>query len=303
VDAPPKTIAQCDDGITSLRWCPDNHKTNVTYTTRGEATDSRVTPLSDEPHLSRRPKWYCQHTEDAANHKCYQGCARRPFKSKGLAQPGACNPHVYNVVTSHAKDRQCSDGDTNLKYCASPLFPVNVIQVVKGEVHALGAAAAAVPQADVTLYKISGDMCGQVALDSKYAAPAEKFAALKEGTCASQGFTVAAGTKTVKAPVLGDITVHEYKKPAAGPAQAAVELPGLCGICKWVVDEAKANSGPVADWTTQKVEAALDGVCNKLPGIVQGPCNDLVAKEAPVIVSGIIDKLTDEQVCTTIHVC
>merc|ERR1711968_390731 len=71
------------------------------------------------------------------------------------------------------------------------------------------------PLADeVTLFKISGEECGQATLDKKYESYAIKFAGLKEGTCASVGFTVADGTKVIKVPVLGQITIGKYKKPS-----------------------------------------------------------------------------------------
>jgi len=65
---------------------------------------------------------------------------------------------------------------------------------------------------DTTLYKISGNECGQATLDSKYATYAEKFANLKEGTCASQGYTVADGSQTMNVPVLGKISISKFKK-------------------------------------------------------------------------------------------
>merc|ERR1711957_506531 len=69
---------------------------------------------------------YCWHTEDPAGHKCYEGCATKPFKNKGLSQPGVCNPHLFNKVISTKNVKQCSDGVTNVKYCAAPLYTVTV---------------------------------------------------------------------------------------------------------------------------------------------------------------------------------
>jgi len=65
---------------------------------------------------------------------------------------------------------------------------------------------------ETTLYKISSGECGQATLDSKYASYAEKFAGLSEGSCTTQGYTVADGTQTLKVPVLGDITIAKFKK-------------------------------------------------------------------------------------------
>jgi len=67
---------------------------------------------------------------------------------------------------------------------------------------------------DVTLYKISGDECGESTLDAKYESAAISFAGLKEGTCASQGYTVDEGTTVEQVPVIGSVTVHKYSKAA-----------------------------------------------------------------------------------------
>merc|ERR1712072_1363310 len=73
-------------------------------------------------------------------------------------------------------------------------------------------AAVVEPMDDVTLYKVQGAECGQLALSSKIAPYAEKMGGLKEGTCASQGYTVADGTQTMKIPVVGtEVTIHKFK--------------------------------------------------------------------------------------------
>merc|ERR1712190_569433 len=72
------------------------------------------------------------------------------------------------------------------------------------------------PQTDVTLYKVTGEECGQATLDAKYETYAIKFAGLQEGTCASQGYSVADGSQTLKVPVLGDIKIEKFKKPTSG---------------------------------------------------------------------------------------
>merc|ERR1719238_2330229 len=66
-----------------------------------------------------------------------------------------------------------------------------------------------------SLYAISGDTCGQSDLDCKYTTYAKAFQKdLKDGKCADQGYTKQTGTKTIKVPVIGDITVTEYSKPS-----------------------------------------------------------------------------------------
>merc|ERR1712045_552520 len=66
-----------------------------------------------------------------------------------------------------------------------------------------------------SLYAISGDTCGQSDLNCKYTKYAKDFQKdLKDGKCADQGYTKQTGTKTIKAPVIGDIIVTEYSKPS-----------------------------------------------------------------------------------------
>merc|ERR1719331_1743027 len=77
---------------------------------------------------------------------------------------------------------------------------------------------------DVTLYKLSGDECGQSTLDKKYESYAIKFAGLKEGTCASVGYSVPDGSKTMKVPVLGDITIAKFKKSSMVGRERGVEF-------------------------------------------------------------------------------
>jgi hypothetical protein len=122
-----KTVQQCSDGATNLKYCTAPlYPVNVDQRVWGEAATEDVSALESAT------QWYCSHNEDAANHKCYQGCATRPYKNKGLAQPGRC-PATYNKLTSSKWVEQCSDGATNLKYCTAPLYPVNVDQSVHGE--------------------------------------------------------------------------------------------------------------------------------------------------------------------------
>lgn len=67
----------------------------------------------------------------------------------------------------------------------------------------------------VTLYKITAGECGQATLDQKFEKQAEAFAGLSEGKCTDQGYTVAAGSKDLTVPVIGQIVVELFKKPAA----------------------------------------------------------------------------------------
>ena len=66
-----------------------------------------------------------------------------------------------------------------------------------------------------SLYAIQGDTCIQSDLDCKYtiyAMDAEK--SLQDGTCSNQGYTVKGEVTTKSYPVIGDITITEYTKPA-----------------------------------------------------------------------------------------
>jgi len=69
-------------------------------------------------------------------------------------------------------------------------------------------------EATTTLYTLQTPPdCGQVDIPSQYAKQAMAFDKnLKEGTCASVGYTVADGTVTKKVPVLGTLTIKKFKK-------------------------------------------------------------------------------------------
>jgi apolipoprotein D and lipocalin family protein len=83
---------------------------------------------------------------------------------------------------------------------------------VKMTPHAGCAPTLGAPLDTSTLYKISDGECGQATLDSKYAPYAKTFAGLKDGDCASVGYTVADGTQTINVPVIGNVVVSKFKK-------------------------------------------------------------------------------------------
>ena len=123
-----------------VRYCTGKlYKVNVTMEIIGE----------NQPALTMEaPREYCLHTEDAADHKCYEGCASSTFKNKGVHTPGPC-PGSYGVVEKDQVVEQCEDGVTNLRYC--PGSRVNVTLKVKGEAlleSALESTTAAVPTLD-----------------------------------------------------------------------------------------------------------------------------------------------------------
>merc|ERR1712151_1015401 len=82
-----------------------------------------------------------------------------------------------------------------------------------------------------SLYSVDGDKCGESDLDCKYvkyAKLAEK--SLKDGTCASQGFTVKSSTTTKSYPVIGDIVITEYTKPSKAVSSSVADTCSLYSI-------------------------------------------------------------------------
>merc|ERR1712166_218851 len=200
------SVKACSDGVTNIKYCTAGglRVVDLTETTKGEA---RIIDMAVYEKVAAAPSsWTCVHREDAVDHKCYEACAQdTDYKVKGLDSAGACSSKYSTDSTKTVK--ACSDGVTNLKYCtAGGLHAVTLVEKTKGEAGLMAAAD------QTTLYKISKGECGEATLDSKYASYAEKFAGLAAGTCASQGYTVADGSQTVKVPVLGDITIAKFKK-------------------------------------------------------------------------------------------
>lgn len=139
---------------------------------------------------------------------------------------------------------------------------------------------AAAPEADVTLYKISDDECGQATLDEKYAGYAKAFAGLSAGTCASRGYTVADGFQTLNVPVLGKVTIGKFKKAAIAVQAQTIHLPSLGEIVAAALKEAVV--APATDVTLYKIvgdecgQATLDEKYAKyaktFAGLTEGTC-------------------------------
>jgi hypothetical protein len=117
--------------------------------------------------------------------------------------------------------------------------------------------ASALAVADTcSLFEIADDSCGQSDLDCnyvKYAKAAEQ--GLADGTCADQGYTEKTGTQTKSYPVIGDIVISTYSKPALSVADTCslYEIAdGSCGQsdldCSYV-KYAKAAEQALADGT------------------------------------------------------
>jgi hypothetical protein len=89
-------------------------------------------------------KGNCMHHEDATDNKCYDACAhgyRGAFKVKGMDKMGPC-PSKYDKVDSHKNVRQCTDGVTNIKYCAGG--NLKVVDFLE-RTHGISTADASIP--------------------------------------------------------------------------------------------------------------------------------------------------------------
>lgn len=91
-------------------------------------------------------------------------------------------------------------------------------------------------QADtVTLYQVGPKGCGQTVLQKNNAAPAMVFdPLLKEGTCASEGYTIPHGSVAHKVPIFdkfATIIIDEFVKPAALQELACLPSPDSFGPC------------------------------------------------------------------------
>mmetsp|Transcript_26165 Transcript_26165/g.55387 ORF Transcript_26165/g.55387 Transcript_26165/m.55387 type:complete len:346 (+) Transcript_26165:85-1122(+) len=73
--------------------------------------------------------------------------------------------------------------------------------------------AAVKPDAMVTLHLVAKGECGEASLDQKFQALAEKFIGMRNGTCESEGYIAAKGSKDLEVPILGRVHVKLYKKP------------------------------------------------------------------------------------------
>jgi hypothetical protein len=166
------------------------------------------------PTLNATTPPCCQGKCQTAGEEKYWSIASGIFGTKHC---GECcmDPSKYNLYHFFEKNLTKSDSDEPCKGFGYTKYDSTVT-------HGFGPISmtldlydlASTNEADATLYKVSGDECGQSTLDAKYASYAEKFAGLKEGTCASVGYTVADGTQTMKVPVIGDITISKFKKAA-----------------------------------------------------------------------------------------
>ena len=67
----------------------------------------------------------------------------------------------------------------------------------------------------VKLYELAYNLCGETVISKKIESYAQKYASLKEGNCADQGYSVADGEKDLKIPFIGDIKIELFAKTEA----------------------------------------------------------------------------------------
>jgi hypothetical protein len=107
---------------------------------------------------------------------------------------GTCADQDYTEATGETQTQKTPVGDIVVTFYEKPSLSV---------------------AKDCTVYSIGDGKCGESILNCLYVGPAKLANKdLKDGTCASQGYTVATGeTQTTSTPV-GDITITFYMKPA-----------------------------------------------------------------------------------------
>lgn len=168
-------------------------------------------------------------------------------ESDGKCQVTACSEsqvtsikdfstNYCNLHDLYCSDAGCNDPSSTLDYTE------NIVENSSGQHSQSDCYKVSAPanllfaaQDQTTLYEIKDGTCGQTSLDSKYAPYAEKFdSSLKEGTCASQGYTVPAGSESHSVPILGKITIEKFTKPNLVSLNADAFLRGSDNKCKTV---------------------------------------------------------------------
>merc|ERR1712110_1060606 len=140
-----------------------------------------------------------------------------------------------------------------------------------------------------SLYAIDGDTCGQSDLDCnyvKYAKLAEK--SLKDGTCASQGYTVKGSTTTKSYPVIGDIVITEYTKPSKAVSSSATDTCSLYSINGDTCGQSELDCTYVK-YAKLAEKSLKDGTCASQGYTVKG---STTTKSYPVIGDIVITEYT-----------
>merc|ERR1712203_614967 len=140
-----------------------------------------------------------------------------------------------------------------------------------------------------SLYAIDGDTCGQSDLDCnyvKYAKAAEK--SLKDGTYASQGYTVKGSTTTKSYPVIGDIVITQYTKPSAQVSSSATDTCSLYAIEGDTCGQSDLDCNYVK-YAKLAEKSLKDGTCASQGYTVKG---STTTKSYPVIGDIVITQYT-----------
>lgn len=123
-----------------------------------------------------------------------------------------------------------------------------------------------------SLYAIKGDVCGQSDVDckyTKYAKAAEK--ALKDGTCASHGYTVKGKSTSKTYPVVGKITITEYTKPLLAASEEKIMKVNIQNSMSDSRDLYYAR-GSSACWGIPGLAPQQDGSLNIVPDETNTAC-------------------------------
>lgn len=177
-----KKIEACSDGVTNLRYCPAAKQVNITIVTKGQ-----VGPPPPPP-----PTVYCHYQEDTVYHKCFEACAKMPFKIKGIEHTGHC-PSSYSTVDNTTALEACSDGVTNLRYCPEAK-KVHITIETKGEKKQDAQVSMLQVSPNVELHIVQGNHCNDLTVDFTldgtldrvnewYSANKYKYAEWKAGLC------------------------------------------------------------------------------------------------------------------------
>jgi len=106
-----------------------------------------------------------------------------------------------------------------------------------------------------TAHRVVKNECGQVVSDSWIEPMLEKYAQFVDGTCASVGYTHVDGEKKMNLPVVGEVDVELFSKPANKVGEEATLYRVIQGEC------GEAN-----------VPTLAEGILEKWGGMVEGTC-------------------------------
>ncbi|KAJ4459565.1 putative Proactivator polypeptide [Paratrimastix pyriformis] len=83
---------------------------------------------------------------------------------------------------------------------------------------------------------------------------------------------------------------------------APVHTPSLeCTVCQFIMSELESFLTQAK--TEEEIVKAVEQVCSRLPGFIQGPCHDLIEQYGPEIIQLLVDKENPQTICTQIKLC